>query len=221
MATFIRSHHPGDFFHIILELERRPLEVNKYRVSAGEGRSQTFGFSRRMSYRPYITRMTWKRIELYKLLLDFAEFHNIRGWDAIQVNQNYTTTPHRDAGNQGESYIVGFGDYTGGELMVYDEKIDIHHKGYSFNGAELLHSTCPFVGTRYSIVFFRIVIPDKFPHFTCKASVLVEDDNLLLNITDSYDGSEIIVNKKGEIVRTVVPGIEMEWKGFLTSLKAK
>ena len=197
--------------------------MNKFRVTSGEGRSQTFGFSRRASYRPWISRQTWKRMPLFKLLLEFAERHSITDWDAIQVNQNYRTAVHRDTGNRGESYIVGFGDYTGGELMVYDDKYDIRHRGHMFNGAELPHSTCEFEGSRYSIVFFRIVIPDQFlwegvPYkVTCRIIPGREE----LEITDSYDDSVIVINKKGKLVATPKFGQERPWKGLLSSLKSK
>lgn len=221
MATFIREHDQSEFLPIIAELTRQPLEKNTFRKVAGPGRTQTFGFSRRASYRPWVSRTTWRRIDLYQLLLDFAEANNISNFDAIQVNQNYATAPHKDTGNFGESYIVGFGDYVGGSLMIGETPIDIKYRGHTFNGAELLHSTSPFEGTRYSIVFFRIQIPEKFGHFTCKTSIIHSDTGKLLRITDSYDDSEVILNKKGLIVQTVVPGRAVEWKGYLTDLKAR
>lgn len=197
--------------------------MNKFRVTSGEGRSQAFGFSRRASYRPWISRQTWKRMALYKLLVGFAERNSIVGWDAIQVNQNYQTATHKDTGNQGDSYIVGFGDYTGGELVINDEKVDIRHRGHVFNGAELPHSTCAFEGTRYSIVFFKIKIPDQFLldgapwRVTCR--LLPDKDEL--EITDGYDDSVIIINKKGKVVATPKVGVDRQWKGLLTSLKSK
>ena len=196
--------------------------MNKFRVTSGEGRSQAFGFSRRASYRPWISRQTWKRMALYKLLVGFAERNSIVGWDAIQVNQNYQTATHKDTGNQGDSYIVGFGDYTGGELVVNDEKVDIRHRGYTFNGADLPHSTCAFDGTRYSIVFFQIKIPDQFLldgapwKVTCR---LLPDNEL--EITDDYNGSVIVLNKRGKVARILREGVERPWIGLLTSLKSR
>ena len=55
---------------------------------------------------------------------------------------------------------VGLGDYTGGELIVYDEdgknpvKKDIRNKFYTFNGSKYPHETAPFKGERYTLVFY-------------------------------------------------------------------
>ena len=40
---------------------------------------------------------------------------------SIQYNKNHRAAKHRDAKNTGISYIVGLGDYTGGELTIFDE----------------------------------------------------------------------------------------------------
>lgn len=229
MATFVRDIDPEDFAPIIAELERKPLEMNKYRKNSGEGRSQAFGFSRRQSYRPWITRHTYKRIELYKLLVEFAEKHSIHEWDAVVVNQNYETKPHKDVGNHGQSYICAFGEFTGGELQIYDEPVDIRHKLVMFDGSELLHSTAPFKGTRYSIVFYRICIPEQFLSsekklYKVRGEVIkTETGELQLLVSDSYNNSIIVLNKKGKIVETRKSGDSTgEWVGLLTSgLKSK
>uniref|UniRef100_A0A6C0FFT4 Prolyl 4-hydroxylase alpha subunit Fe(2+) 2OG dioxygenase domain-containing protein n=1 Tax=viral metagenome TaxID=1070528 RepID=A0A6C0FFT4_9ZZZZ len=79
---------------------------------------------------------------------------------SIQYNKNNRAARHRDAKNVGVSYIVGLGDYTGGELIVFDEneknpvKNDIKDKFYSFNGSKYPHETAPYKGERYTIVFY-------------------------------------------------------------------
>ena len=40
---------------------------------------------------------------------------------SIQYNKNHRAARHRDAKNTGISYIVGLGNYTGGELTIFDE----------------------------------------------------------------------------------------------------
>lgn len=227
-ATFVKEHSSDDFQAILSELTAKPLPVNHDRAVAGKGKSQAFGVIRRWSYRPYLSRNTWMRPELWQHLLDFAAQHVTIPWDAIQVNDNYASQPHRDKGNQGISYIVGFGDYTGGELTVEDTapavgvtqaapprgtKYDIRHRGHHFNGSELLHWTEPWEGQRYSLVFFRIEWPTKFqPGYTI-TSRLVEDGT---EITDTYDDSVLVVNRKGHLVRIVRQGQPMPWRGRLT-----
>jgi hypothetical protein len=80
----------------------------------------------------------------------------------IQYNKNQQTDKHKDAKNVGVSYIIGLGNYTGGELIVYDledknsKKINIKNTFYKFNGSNHFHETAPFEGERYSLVFFNV-----------------------------------------------------------------
>lgn len=75
----------------------------------------------------------------------------------IAINRNAQFRPHTDSGagaGQSTSLIVGLGTYTGGELMVEGEKHDIRYKAIEFNGWKQRHWTMPFVGERYSLVWF-------------------------------------------------------------------
>jgi len=79
--------------------------------------------------------------------------------DQVQINKNWWSPPHKDAGNVGFSWSIGFGDYEGGETIVEypegDEEYDIKHNFTTFNGSEFTHWTKPFDGTRYSLVFYN------------------------------------------------------------------
>jgi hypothetical protein len=84
------------------------------------------------------------------------------------VNDSYSCNPHKDVNNKGLSYIVGFGDYTGGLLKLHltppAEPVEIDIRvPHLFCGAEILHSTTPFTGKRYSLVFHTLVPPERFP----------------------------------------------------------
>ena len=151
---------PEAFEDIIRELERRPLPVNKYRLKAGEGRSSAYGIVNRRCLPPDMSRECWTRPELYNLLCKFADnYCPISDWTSITVNQNYAADPHRDKGNHGLSYLVAFGDYRGGELVIHEGdcsgSYNIQHQPILFNGSELLHSVRPFEGHRYSLVIYR------------------------------------------------------------------
>tara|TARA_R110000772_G_scaffold262682_3_gene381831 strand:+ start:504 stop:1064 length:561 start_codon:yes stop_codon:yes gene_type:complete len=89
--------------------------------------------------------------EFFKLYCPEKKFK----WTEIQINKNHQIQPHRDKGNVGESYIIGFGNYSGGQLKVSNELIDIKDKFYKFDGTNNTHYTLPFKGDRYSIVFFN------------------------------------------------------------------
>jgi len=149
------------FTEIIEYLEKHPLENNKYRKRTGEGRSQCFGIVNKRSEIPDLSRNCWHHPYLYHLLLEFAKKYVKISFTGIQVNQNYFSKPHRDVGNNGDSFIVGFGDYTMGHLVVYGIPHDIRHKPLIFNGSEEIHWTTQWTGNRYSIVYHTLV--PRFP----------------------------------------------------------
>tara|TARA_R110000824_G_scaffold401481_2_gene612350 strand:+ start:502 stop:1065 length:564 start_codon:yes stop_codon:yes gene_type:complete len=87
---------------------------------------------------------------------------------SIQFNKNYQIAKHIDGRNVGDSYIIGLGDYSGGELIVYNSKdeatyIDINHKFYKFNGSKYYHEVSEFIGDRITLVFFRLSEDNKIP----------------------------------------------------------
>ena len=123
-------------------------------------------------------------------------------WDGVQLNDRYASAPHRDKGNDGDSFTVTFGDFTGGELLLHDFDgdiaIDTRHKSYLFNGSQITHSTAPFEGRRYCLVFYRIVWPPQFgPRYAVVTRVMAEG----LRVWDEYDGSVVVYDRKGKIVR--------------------
>jgi hypothetical protein len=62
---------------------------------------------------------------------------------------------HSGAGNgQTLSLIVALGDFTGGQIVVEDEAFDIRYKPLEFDGWKQRHATLPFIGERYSLVWF-------------------------------------------------------------------
>ena len=48
-------------------------------------------------------------------------------YNQICLNKNLQCLPHFDGRNVGNSYIVSFGDFTGGELMIFDEDDNIEY----------------------------------------------------------------------------------------------
>jgi hypothetical protein len=148
---------PTMFDRLIAILKKRPLPTNKYRTTAGEGKSQAFGIVRQRNGSYTGSRLNFERLDVYSEILDLSkkilppEF----SFQSIQVNQNYRSQPHKDKGNLGVSAIVGFGDYVGGALNIDGQDVDIRHKLIFFDGSELLHFTQAWEGDRYSLVFSR------------------------------------------------------------------
>ena len=142
----------------ILEyLKNNKLEINYKRLNSGIGQSQCFGKYRiRKKSGLYESKNNSKYPELYQHLLEFGNTYvnaHIPGYTSIQVNVNYQSTPHHDRNNT-NSYIVGFGDYTGGDLILNSYKHNICYRPILFNGGTWLHSTNNFIGNRISLIYF-------------------------------------------------------------------
>jgi hypothetical protein len=98
--------------------------------------------------------------------MKFALMYVSIPFTSIQVNDSLQCASHKDKHNQGNSYIVGFGPYTGGELILKGPgggEFNIRHRPVLFNGSEIEHETKPFQGRRWTIVYHTLVSPPKFP----------------------------------------------------------
>ena len=105
-----------------------------------------------------------KYSEIYKQAKKLMEKHDPNfKFTTMQFNKNSQMLKHRDANNTGESYIIGLGKYTGGDLIIYDEKddnkikqkVNIKNRFKTFDGSLLPHEVAPFNGLRFSIVYFK------------------------------------------------------------------
>jgi hypothetical protein len=145
--------------NLLNELESSKLPIYRKRLNTGEGITHCFGMNRaRKKKGLYESKNNTKYPNLYKAILEYADKYvkPFTEYTGIQVNKNYKTKPHYDARNANiDSYIVGLGNYTKGDLILNSYKIDIKYKPILFNGANWLHSTEDFEGTRYSLVFFK------------------------------------------------------------------
>ena len=74
----------------------------------------------------------------------------------VQINKNFRSPPHYDKGNKGDSYIIGFGDYEDGELVIKEKPHDIKGKFLKFDGAKNLHYVNHWKGNRWSLVFYNL-----------------------------------------------------------------
>ena len=126
--------------------------INARAVNTGVGKPK-----RRLSLR---TQKPFYK-ELFEMSRDMMKKHNPNfKFSSIQYNKNHRSERHKDKRNQTDSYIIGLGDYTGGDLRIWseDEKtykdINIKNRWFRFNGAARYHETLPFSGERYSLVFY-------------------------------------------------------------------
>ena len=155
------------FKDILEELQRQPITMNQYRTKAGAGCSQTFGIVNRRSLPPDYSRQNWLRPYLYHLLLEFATKHVTIPFNSITVNYNYKAAKHRDKNNKGESFLVAFGDYVGGELEILEGDLSGTHNiccsPLVTDFSKVYHQVSDFVGERYSLVFYTFESPRSLP----------------------------------------------------------
>lgn len=89
---------------------------------------------------------------LSKFVLDYDPTFS---FTTITINYNYAAAPHQDVNHEdGRARIIALGDFEGGELNIEGlGDINIRNNWYDFDGT-ILHSTKPFTGERYSLVYF-------------------------------------------------------------------
>jgi hypothetical protein len=92
--------------------------------------------------------------ELDTQLKDFIQDKSFE-YTTVTLNKNFKCLPHYDSKNIGDSYIIGLGDYTGGELNINGVKHDIKNKWLKFNGSKNKHWVERFTGDRYTLVYYK------------------------------------------------------------------
>jgi len=177
------------FDEIQKEIERRSLQQNNYRLHSGKGRSQAFGLVNRRCLNPDFSRQCWIRPYLYKLLLDFGDTY-VRpagvDFNAITVNENYAATKHRDKHNTGNSFLVAFGSFTGGALVIHEGDLsgvhDVCFKPIITDFSKVYHSVNEFDGKRFSLVYYTLVSKRPLPEE--KPSVVFENGSYIFKRGD-------------------------------------
>jgi hypothetical protein len=107
------------------------------------------------------SKSTIKYPYMMPLFKEFMKYHYPKfKFKSVYVNRNTVAKKHMDSKNTGESLLVGFGPYTGGKTVLYNQngkekKFSIKSHSLIFNGSEIEHRSETFKGTRYSLVFFN------------------------------------------------------------------
>jgi hypothetical protein len=121
-------------------------------------RQTIFGLSKHKGVKQE-SRYTKKYPHILPLFRKFIQTHYPEfEFNSVYVNRNTISKKHLDSENAGVSLLVGFGNYSGGETVLYlpdEEKFDINTHSLIFNGSKISHKSEPFEGTRYSLVFFK------------------------------------------------------------------
>lgn len=162
------------FDRLIELLKEKPLHIHyKRRKNAGIGRTLPFGIIYRRHFGLGRSSNNRKYPEHYKELLKIAQQLNIDcNWTSIMLNDNFKSAPHIDKENDGISCIVGFGDYENGEINVESKKYNIKYTPLHMDASTQLHYTEDWIGSRYTIIFFRVKLKkpakDKYMNYGFK-----------------------------------------------------
>ena len=95
------------------------------------------------------SRSNKKHPHMMSLFREFINSHYPEfKFTSVYVNKNTVCKQHLDSKNVGESLLVSFGKYTGGQTILYidDKPKSFHIKTNSliFNGSEIRHKSEPF-----------------------------------------------------------------------------
>ena len=132
-----------------------PTKCEKSRGDFPAHRSMTLGITRgRFNGIIGLSYSSKKHPHIYEEIMRIGK---LLGTDcqSIHVNHNVTCPKHLDGNNVGESILISFGDYTGGNIVVEDVVYDAFCQPLKFNGSKMVHyNTDDLVGNKYSLVFF-------------------------------------------------------------------
>jgi len=120
-------------------------------------RAATFGTIRkRFTGVVGLSKYSIKYPEIYNEMLRIGKLICPFEFTSIYLNKNVTCPKHRDDKNVGDSLLISFGDYTGGNIVINETIYDANCCPIVFNGGELEHyNTDDLQGTKYSLVFFK------------------------------------------------------------------
>lgn len=147
---------------VLKSLDQLHIKPNKRRLNVSDQSCQTINMGlvhQRFKKGVRFSKLSTDNEPLYNQLVDFCRSNNPGfNFTTITLNHNLQCKAHVDQMNKGLSRIIGLGDYTGGELRIYNEDgsyvdHDIHNKWLEFDGKKL-HQTLPFQGNRWTLVYF-------------------------------------------------------------------
>ena len=101
--------------------------------------------------------------DLFEMLMVWMEQEYRKELDvhysSICVNKNFACQKHHELNNKNLSYIIGMGNYSGGELNIDGTAYDIKNTLFTLDN-KLQHYIQPFIGTFYTITYFTHQLSD-------------------------------------------------------------
>ena len=150
---------PSELFELYSMLEDITIPI-KNQTNGRRGfpnhRAITFGLTKgRFSGKTDLSYYTKMYPQIYNEIVRIGNLFSFE-FTSIHLNHNVTCPKHKDENNQGNSLLLSFGNYTGGNIMIEEKKYDANCNGIIFNGSLLEHwNTNDLVGNKYSLVFFN------------------------------------------------------------------
>ena len=126
------------------------------RRNFGDHRSVTYGLTKgRFNKNIGLSYYSLRNPEIFEEIVKIGEKYCPFAFTSIHLNHNVTCPRHKDSGNIGDSMIVSFGEYSGGNLVIEGDVYDAKYNPIIFNGAEKEHwNTDDLQGNKYSLVYF-------------------------------------------------------------------
>jgi hypothetical protein len=138
-----------------IKLELMSKNNNSSRLGFPEYRGGVWGLIKQRC-RPTLQLSRWsvKYPEIYEEIQRIGNIICPFEYKSIQMNNNLVCPPHKDKNNKGNSLLISFGSYTGGEIVIEKNTYNAYHLPTIFDGAKLEHWNNKIEGNKYSLVFF-------------------------------------------------------------------
>ena len=139
-----------------IRIQKKTGRMNRRGFPDGH-RAITFGITKgRFSGVVGLSFHSKKYPAVYEEIIRLGKLYCPNEFNSIHLNNNVVCPPHKDSKNVGESCLVSFGNYTGGNIVIDNIKYDAKYTPIVFDGSQFEHyNTNDLIGNKYSLVFFN------------------------------------------------------------------
>ena len=125
------------------------------------GVTKQFGIVRKRAEAPDLSADSWKDARLYYLLMRFAREHINIPFTSVQISDSKTYVKH----SEGNCYIVSFGSYMDGELVIDTKEYNIRHRPMIFDISKMedKYFSKEYSGNRWTLIYYSLKAHKKFP----------------------------------------------------------
>ena len=155
---------PSIFINLydMLNLINIPYKFNTSgRYGFTKHRATVFGLTKpRKSNKIKLSMMSLKYPEIWDEIIKIGKIICPElSYTSVYVNNNVTCPKHKDKNNIGNSCLVSFGDYSGGNIVINDTVYNADCNAIIFNASQNEHwNKNDLKGNKYSLVFYSMLI---------------------------------------------------------------